>query len=306
MLRILALIAILLFAYAILDADFQPSRSDRDWVREQVARIDPKSQALDALSVADRLEAPAVPESPQKRLVVIQINAEGQIIEQELPKPDAPHKPSLTEPEPGDPPSEVEVDPNAPDWYLRATDPGRTQVIEAVPGARRLNLPSSYRVIVGQLARSREEAVDLALNALAVDADNWLDLERYGAWRPDPDLLRQALVCREYIESDLEQRLDYANDLDPEVRTSIYRTGLLVDYSEEVREVFVQAADRALGQQRLSWTLGGIGALVVLFLSITGYLRLDDATKGYYTLPIQVGAIVFALIALGGLGLWVF
>jgi hypothetical protein len=45
-----------------------------------------------------------------------------------------------------------------------------------------------------------------------------------------------------------------------------------------------------------------LAAVVVVLLAVFGYLRLEDATRGYYTRALRLGAV--GLVVLAGLGLW--
>ena len=45
-----------------------------------------------------------------------------------------------------------------------------------------------------------------------------------------------------------------------------------------------------------------LGGAVAVLLVLAGYLRLEDATRGYYTRLLRLAAI--ALVALAGVGVW--
>jgi hypothetical protein len=77
---------------------------------------------------------------------------------------------------------------------------------------------------------------------------------------------------------------------------TVYIKTLRVDLGESHREEFMQAYRRDVAGRRLL-TLGEVLGFVLVCLGIvTGYIRADEATRGYYTGPLR-------LVAVGGLGL---
>jgi hypothetical protein len=77
---------------------------------------------------------------------------------------------------------------------------------------------------------------------------------------------------------------------------TVFIKTLNVDLSDSRREPFVQAFRRDVAGRRLL-TLGEVLGFVLVCLGIvTGYIRADEATRGYYTGPLR-------LVAVGGLGL---
>lgn len=74
----------------------------------------------------------------------------------------------------------------------------------------------------------------------------------------------------------------------------MHRIVLEVPVTPEIRNYLLQRERDARVQERMIW-LGKITAgLIVLLVAATGYLRLDDYTKGYFTtwLLLGVGAVV--------------
>lgn len=85
---------------------------------------------------------------------------------------------------------------------------------------------------------------------------------------------------------------------------------LLTD--EYVAAVCKQARQESIAQEKLErqdsvvwrqqFLARIVGGMVVLLLVATGYLRLEEATRGYYTQILRLTAVV--LVALAGVGLW--
>ena len=64
---------------------------------------------------------------------------------------------------------------------------------------------------------------------------------------------------------------------------TLYVAELKVDFSPQKRQAFVQVYHREQVRQRLA-VLGGIlGFVLICLAAVSGYIRSDEATKGYYT-----------------------
>ncbi len=77
---------------------------------------------------------------------------------------------------------------------------------------------------------------------------------------------------------------------------------LRVEVNEDnVRDILRQ--DRGIRAEHRMLTLGKIlGSLVALCIAVAGYFRLEEATKGYYTGWLRLGAVGF--VSAVGFGLW--
>jgi hypothetical protein len=70
---------------------------------------------------------------------------------------------------------------------------------------------------------------------------------------------------------------------------------LRADFSPEMQAKLIQARDREIGGQRIA-ALGAILACLLIVLgTVSGYVRADEATKGYYTNRLR-------LLAAAGIG----
>ena len=118
-------------------------------------------------------------------------------------------------------------------------------------------------------------------------------------WRPskevlDPEYLVSVGVVRSIGE--------------PAVGPTVDDQRLLVaQYHVRVNRTYLQEVSRVVRQQQMSdrHLIAGrilIGLLAVL-LVVTGYLRLEELTRGYATTMLRAAAVVVLLVV--GLGLWV-
>jgi hypothetical protein len=139
-------------------------------------------------------------------------------------------------------------------------------------------------------ARALEQAQEKIVELLAL---------RYGetGWRPSGDLLDpETLVQFNAIEEEgkvVEVILDRDKYLEAR-----YKVQLTPAYLNKVEQQAKQ--DRVVDRHLLlARVLGGV---VAVLLVVVAYLRLEEATHGYYTKMLRLAA--FIVLALAGAGLW--
>ena len=77
----------------------------------------------------------------------------------------------------------------------------------------------------------------------------------------------------------------------------MFEATLTVDTSSERRNALIEVYNRQLVEQRMA-SLGGALAFVLICLAaVSGYIRADEATKGYYTNRLRI-------LAAAGVGGW--
>jgi hypothetical protein len=146
-------------------------------------------------------------------------------------------------------------------------------VAAPLPG-REQTLPTNVentRTIVGLVSATEERARDEARKKLDEEVATWLELHGLPrSWNPSPRLVDEMI-----IESSVKPVVkDYG---------IIYEAQLKVDVSPQRRARFQQSYKQQLVHGRLI-VLGAALAFVLTCLgAISGYIRADEATKGYYT-----------------------
>jgi len=75
----------------------------------------------------------------------------------------------------------------------------------------------------------------------------------------------------------------------------MYRAELEVRLTPEIRADLARHDRQFQSEQRMGWLFKMLGIAVVLLAAITGFLRLDDMTQGYYTGWLRLGAIGFVV-----------
>jgi hypothetical protein len=148
------------------------------------------------------------------------------------------------------------------------------------------------RTVEGLISATEERAKAEARRVFRRKVVQWLDPEVPGAWTP-PSRLLDAMVMETRTRPVVK---DYG---------TLYVAELKVDLSPKRRTALVEAYNRELVRHRLA-TLGGLLAFVLICLAvISGYIRADEATKGYYTNRLRMlaaagvgagGAIIYNMV----------
>jgi hypothetical protein len=140
----------------------------------------------------------------------------------------------------------------------------------------------------GEPRPSTQSARQNALEAAALALGNFLK-ERYPGfeWSPAEDfIVDQKIIVNEKQE---EQHLT-----DKEAPIMFTQT-----LSLELRESQLKAAFQENHKLRVEsrlWQAGrGLGGLLIILLAVIGYVRLDDWTKGYISLPLKLAAAAVAI-----------
>jgi hypothetical protein len=192
--------------------------------------------------------------------------------------------------------------------------------------------PAPSWVVVGDLKGSPEEATQDALDKGRAKVTEYLRSQTPPMeWSPDPTWIQQKLL-RDLKAEDPALRWDNPEglkDFDPaleerningrlvQLQTArfpdpvrkMWRAAIKLEVSpfaraeieEQERHWQVkQRQERAASRQGVMVRV--LAALVALLAAVACYLRLEDATKGYYTTLLRLAAVGF--VALVGAGIW--
>jgi len=179
--------------------------------------------------------------------------------------------------------------------------------------------PTFSKQIEGKSRASKEEAIDSALQMAAEDIATYL-LEQKPAlsWKQDAGYVREHFVGDVLEPSSKEwSREQYGNHMilvktgefgvanEPftyQVRLQVVVKSDDVDRLRKAEQERREALRPEVVKQRQLWLGKILLGFVALLIGITGYIRLEDATKGYYTAWLRLG-LVGVLCAVGA-GLW--
>jgi hypothetical protein len=123
--------------------------------------------------------------------------------------------------------------------------------------------------------------------------------KRYASvgWLPSDEQLREDILLRHQVIRPLGEPRAEVDHPGRGVKASV-EVQLTPSFLEEVKRQI-----RELRVHERHWVLARILAgLVVLLLVLGGYLRLEEATRGYYTQALRVTALL--LVAATAAGLW--
>lgn len=157
----------------------------------------------------------------------------------------------------------------------RETCPQAVAAPEPRPVSEPAPVPTTHLELAGDWMSTTESAVESLRSRVVAKTSEWLAPTGVpSTWRAPGTLIDAMIVTRPRIESEAK---DYAPD------DQMYRARADVDFSSQNRRLLVGEYHREISAKRLG-ILGGILALAMGCLGIVaGYIRADEATKGYYT-----------------------
>ncbi len=155
-----------------------------------------------------------------------------------------------------------------PEWFRLAYE-GTGRAVE-------IN-PVGPTVVVDRFAATEQSAKTKTRELFKRTVKNWLGSDASRDWSlPDAELNR--LVLEEYTAP-------FYSDVGV-----VYLTGFQTDLSQHAKSRVLELYQNDLARQRLYW-IGGIVTFVLVCLgSMGGYIRADEATKGYYTNRLRLAA----------------
>ena len=119
---------------------------------------------------------------------------------------------------------------------------------------------------------------------LARAVKDWLAEGRVDpAWTPPRKLVDRMVIGAPSFEPVKVKELD------------VVRATITADFSEHQRREILKVYRRHVGGRRLAILGGGLGVVLVGLAAVSGFIRADEATKGYYTTRLR-------LLAAAGVG----
>jgi hypothetical protein len=161
---------------------------------------------------------------------------------------------------PGTRVTEAEIQP--PRQKARRKEPPRRVVV--------LDAPSTIRPIAGQLSATEDRARADARHRLEHAVTEWLTPEAPTTWKPPVHLV--ASMIRRTDVRPVEKPYG-----------TLYVATLQADFAPECRNRLLTVHQRELVRHRLMLLGGSLGFLLACLAGLAGYIRADEATRGYYT-----------------------
>jgi hypothetical protein len=162
------------------------------------------------------------------------------------------------------------------------------------------NGESVFTVTVG-LFTSKEECERELVRALRKRVDEYID-----GYVGVPGAGRRVDLNMSYIVDHLKQDQYLEPTQAPQSGWPMFNLHALVRIDRKTHDLIRREHETALVQARLGYATGAFGLLLVLLGTAYGYLRLDTATKGYYSGRLKLAATAVILTAAAATALVVF
>jgi len=216
----------------------------------------------------------------------------GTRVVEALPQP--PASPTLPEQPLADAPARSPLLPGPP---AHSNAPGFPGLVERQPAPPALPLgsaiprqqtqisvsPKETRLLTGLISATEERAKEEARKQLEKEVTDWLELSGVPrSWKPSTQQI-DAMIIETSVEPVVK---DYG---------TLYVAKLRLDVSPEQRTSFIESYKRQLVHRRMVLLGGTLSFILVCLGAISGYIRADEVTKGYYTNRLR-------LLAAGGVG----
>ncbi len=144
----------------------------------------------------------------------------------------------------------------------------RAPALAAATVAASASVPQT---VTGRLSATQERAVADARHQLRDRMASWLDPEVPASWSP-PARMLDAMILGEPLVKSIQK--DYGE---------MFEATLTVDASPQRRTALIEAYNRQLVERRLASLGGALAFILICLAAVSGYIRADEATKGYYT-----------------------
>ena len=142
-------------------------------------------------------------------------------------------------------------------------------------------LPKEVR---GDLCATNERAEKDAYKKLNIEVKTWLaEAGVNPSWNPPQKLVSRMVIGQAVYEPVKVEDLE------------VIRATITADFSETRKREFLEIYKRQAGARHVILFGGGLAVLLVSLAAVSGYIRADEATKGYYTKRLQ-------LLAAAGVG----
>ncbi len=171
--------------------------------------------------------------------------------------------------------------PPAPPAQLRP--PGFPGLVGQAPPALAEANPGDGHWLAGLISATEDRARTEARKELEKEVSEWLEPAGVPrSWKPPGRLISEMIQ---------ETRVD------PVVKDygTLYVARLRLDVSDRRRQAMVQTYRHQLVRERIVLLAGGLTFVLSCLAALAGYIRADEATRGYYTNPLR-------LVAAAGVG----
>jgi hypothetical protein len=129
-------------------------------------------------------------------------------------------------------------------------------------------------------------------------ACDWMTAHANFGWSPSPDYLREKGMVH-FVGEPNEKEFDIAKEFAKDGKLKDVTMQLEITEAQ-ARDIQKQAQNVRMKERQKYSLLGLLGAVALLGV-VGGYLRLEEATKGYFTRRLLIAAIAILLVTVAGL-----
>jgi hypothetical protein len=160
--------------------------------------------------------------------------------------------------------------------------------------------PDEIKVIPGQVSATEERALEDVRKQLEKELTEWL--EAHGvprSWKPAARQI-DAMILETTIKPVVKNEAPYKD------YGKLYEAELRVDVSPQRIAGFTENYKHQLVQRRMVFLGGALAFILTCLGVISGYIRADEATKGYYTNRLRMlaaagvgaaGVVIYQMVA---------
>jgi hypothetical protein len=170
---------------------------------------------------------------------------------------------------------------------------------------------SGLRVIVGRVSASEDRAKQDLRQTVERAVSDWIAADVSPTWKVPSDVLDSMVqgsytqeLTKNLIETGAGSALSGAPGVDG--LYTLYRSGQQLDFSTGRKAQIVGMYHQDLANRRLQRIGGGLVLALAALAVFSGYIKADEATKGYYTKRLRVlaaaglgvaGAVAYRILA---------
>ena len=154
---------------------------------------------------------------------------------------------------------------------------------------------SGNRVLIGRLSASEDRARQDLRKVVDREVADWLAADVPPTWKPPAPAI-EAMVQGAYVQQVIRSLKPATGESAPQAAApstadvpglddfyTLHRAGQLIDFSAARRARLVQMYHHDLATWRMQKLGGGLALALIGLVTMAGYIRADEATKGYYT-----------------------
>jgi hypothetical protein len=168
---------------------------------------------------------------------------------------------------------------------------------------------SGNRVLIGRVSVSEDRARQDLRKTLEREVSEWIAADVPPTWKVPAPLINR-MVRGSYVQKvtrnlkptpgeaipapEAETGAESSSSLDVpglENLYTLYRAGQQVDFSPQRKARIIEAYRKDLATQRMQRMGAGLALALGLLAVMSGYIRADEATRGYYTNRLRLAAV---------------